>query len=335
MMHFQTKAGVPLVQALEALVSYYEEPRFRAVIAGIQQRIEGGRQFYEGLAHYPKYFSPEFVGMVKVGESSGNLPQTFQSLKSYLEWVHKTVADARQATLYPMIVLGIISVFVLFLFTAVVPRFAALLQQVHVELPLITQMVFALSRFIRGSWYIWLLLFLLLTVGVRLARRWSPRFVRGWDWMKLKLPLFGDLNHMICMSRLSHNLLVLYRAGIPLLQALEMCETVVANRVVAEAVFGVRRDVERGDSLTKAVERNGVFPPMLLRMIHIGETTGSLDGALADVADFYAQTLPARIKKLLTVLEPLLMVGLIFIVLLVALAIYQPLIALVGSARNF
>jgi type IV pilus assembly protein PilC len=335
MMYFQTKAGVPLVQALESLVNYYEEPRFRAVIAGVQKRIEGGSQFHEGLAHYPAYFTPEFVGIIKVGESSGNLPPTFRSLKNYLEWVHKAVSEARQATLYPTIVFIVISGFVLFLFTAVVPKFATLLERLNLELPLVTKIVFATSRFFRSTWYVWVLVLILLTVGVKLARAWSPQFVRLWDRLKLKLPLFGDLNYMICMSRFAHNLLVLYRAGIPLLQALEICETVVGNRVIAEAVFGVRRDVERGDSLTKAMERNHVFPPMLLRMVHIGETTGSLDAALEDVADFYAQTLPARIKKLLTVLEPLLMVGLIFIVLLVALAIYQPLIALVGSARKF
>jgi type IV pilus assembly protein PilC len=335
MMYFQTKAGVPLVQSLEALVNCYEEPRFRDVLAGVQKRIEGGDQFHTALANYPQYFNAEFVGIIQVGESSGNLPQTFQNLKGYLEWVQKAVADARQATLYPIIVFVIISVFVLFLFTAVVPKFAKLLESLHLDLPLVTQLVFGLSRAIRGTWYYWALGGILLTVGVKLGRAYSPRFVRFWDQLKLMLPLFGDLNYMICMSRFAHNLLVLYRAGIPLLQALEMCETVVGNRVFSEAIFGVRRDVERGDSLSKAMERNRVFPAMLLRMVTIGETTGNLDAALADVADFYAQTLPARIKKLLTVLEPLLMVGLIFLVLLVAVAIYQPLIALVGSARNF
>jgi type II secretory pathway component PulF len=335
MMYFQTKAGVPLVQALESLVHYYEEPQFRAVLSGVQRRIEGGDQFYQALAHYPTYFTPEFVGIIKVGESSGHLPPTFLNLRNYLDWVHKAVAEARQATLYPTIVFVIICVFVLFLFTAVVPKFATLLERLNLELPLVTQVVFGTSKFFRSTWYIWATLLILLTVGAKLARAWSPQFVRLWDQMKLKLPLFGDLNYMIYMSRFSHNLLVMYRAGIPILQALEICETVVGNRIIAEAVHGVRQGIERGDTLTQAMERNRVFPPMLLRMVHIGESTGNLDGALEDVADFYTQTLPARIKKLLTVLEPLLMVGLIGIVLIVALAIYQPLIALVGSAKKF
>lgn len=333
MMYFQTKAGVPLALALEAFAAYYEGSHFRDVVAGIQNRLESGSQFHEALARYPNYFPPEIVGIMKVGESSGNLPETFHNLKGYLEWVHKVISDTRQATLYPTIVFSIISVFVFFLFTAVVPKFAALLEKLNLELPLLTQIVFAFSKALRSSWYVWLLGVIAVVVTVKQLHARSPQFVRVWDQMKLKLPIFGDLNYMLCMSRFAHNLLVLYRAGIPLLSALEMCEGLVGNRVIAEGILGVRRAVERGDSLTKSMENNQVFPPMLLRMVHIGETTGNLEGSLADVADFYAQTVPARIKKMLTVMEPLMMVGLIFLVLIVALAIYQPLVELVGSAK--
>ena len=334
MMYFQTKAGVPLDAALDSFAGHYETLSFRRVVAGVQKRLESGDQFYEALAHYPRYFSSEFVGIIKVGESTGNLPETFRSLKLYLEWVQKVVADTRQATLYPIIVFSVVSVFVIFLFAAVVPKFSALLERLGTDLPWITVAVFAVSRAIRSTWYFWSIGLIVVVISVRQAYRRSAKFKLYFDRVKLKIPLFGELNYMLCMSRLSNNFLVLYRAGVPLLQALEMCEGLVGNSVVSQGIVGVRQSVERGDGLTKAMERHKIFPPMLLRMVHIGETTGALNAALTDVAEYYAQIVPARIKAILTVMEPLFMVGLIFIVLTVAVAIYQPLIALVGSVRK-
>ncbi len=333
MMGFQSRVGVPLVQALEVIGQQYENPHFRKVVADVQRQIEGGTRFHEALATHPRIFSTEFLGIIRAGELSSRLPETFKDLKSYLEWVDKVVQDVRSATLYPAIVLGVIAVFVSSLFTFVIPKFADLLAKLNVPLPLLTQIIFGLSEFAKKNWWIGLLLVLFLTVGLKFGRRWSPDFARMVDRVKLRLPIFGELNRMLAISRFTHNFVVLYRSGLPVLQVLDLCRGLVGNLVVADAVAGIQEDVKRGSSISDACRKSDIFPPMLLRMLMVGEKTGKLDAALEDVAQYYNQIIPERIKKMLTLLEPCLMLMLIGTVLIVALSIYLPLITLMGSIR--
>lgn len=333
MMAFQTKVGIPLVQALAVIGEQYENPHFRRTVAGAQRLIEGGLRFHEALARYPGVFSKEFVGIIKAGEASSKLPETFRDLKHYQEWVDKVIQEVRQATLYPMIVLSVISVFVLALFTFIVPKFATLLTRLHVPLPMITQVIFGVSEFATRTWWLWALLILFLTVGLKVGSRLSPRFACGVDRVKLKLPVFGELNSMLAISRFAHNFVMLYRAGISVIPALELCQGLVGNLVVGEAIAGMKEDVKDGATISEAMRRHGIFPPMLLRMVMMGEATGNLDAAMEDVAGYFNQVIPERIKKMLGILEPMLMLSLIGVVLVVALAIYLPLVTLMGSIK--
>lgn len=333
MMGFQARVGVPLVQALEVIGQQYENPHFRKVIADVQRQIEGGLRFHEALATHPRIFSTEFLGIIRAGELSSRLPETFKDLKLHLEWVDKVLQDVRSATLYPSIVLAVIAAFVLSLFTFVIPKFADLLTKLNVALPLLTQVMFGLSEFAKKTWWIGVLLVVCLTVGIQLGRRSSPGFARALDRLKLRLPIFGELNHMLAISRFTHNFVVLYRSGLPVLQVLDLCRSLVGNLVVADAVAGIQEDVKRGSAISDACRKSDLFPPMLLRMVMMGEKTGKLDAALEDVAQYYNQIIPERIKKMLTLLEPCLMLILIGTVLIVALSIYLPLITLMGSIR--
>lgn len=333
LMSFQIKVGVPLVQALEVAALECEHKPFQSVILGVRRQIESGFLFWEALEKYPTTFSPEFIAVIRAGEQSSRLPDTFNDLKKYLEWVEQIIADVRQASLYPAIVLSVVCAFVLFLFTYIIPKFVVLLEATHAPLPLITTIVFGASDLLRTTWWIWLPGIFVVTLGVVIGRRVSKRFAYFVDSIKLNLPIFGELNRMLSVSRFAHNLAILYRSGIPILQSLHLCQNLVGNTVVEAAVADVEERVKAGDTISEAIRQEPVFPAMLLRMVIMGENTGNLDAALENVSDYYNQVIPRRVKKVITIMEPMLIVLLIFIVGAVALSIFLPILSLMNAIK--
>lgn len=333
LMGFQTKAGTTLVQALKVAAQDCENPRFKKTLQSLAQDLEAGLLFHQALEKYPASFAPNFVSMVRAGEMSAKLPETFEDLREYLEWVDTIVADLRQASLYPAIVLTVVSGFVLFLFSFIIPKFAILLASTNAELPLVTKIIFGASDFAKKTWWMWLLALFLLTLGVRLGCKFSKRFALWVDGVKLKLPIFGELNLMLAISRFTHNLAILYRSGIAIVQSLKLSESLVGNVLVENAVAEVRLAVEAGESISEALRQKPVFPTLLVRMVVMGETSGNLDQALQNVADYYNQIIPRRIKKLFTILEPALMLFLIGLVGTVALSIFLPILSLMNAIK--
>jgi type IV pilus assembly protein PilC len=334
LMSFQAKVGVPLLQALEVVQQDCQNAALRQVLDGLQEHIEAGLLFHEALGQYPKLFTPHFVSVIRAGETSSKLPEAFTDLRNYLEWVERVAADVRQASLYPGIVLSVVSVFVTGLFIFIVPRFAALLKAANAPLPPLTQLVFRMSDFLKVSWWVWLLLAPSLIAGLLLVRRHSKRVAFWWDQAKLKLPVFGGLNWMLAISRFTHNLAILYRSGVPILQALKLCQGVIGNVVVEQAVAELEEAVKAGSTISEGLRRDPIFPPILLRMVIMGETTGNLDHALENVSEYFNEVIPRRIKKVLTIFEPALTVLLIAVVALVALSIYLPILSLIGAIRS-
>jgi type IV pilus assembly protein PilC len=334
LMTFQIKAGVTIVRALDVAEQDCKSEKFREVLLDMQRQIESGMTLHETMALYPGAFSLHFVSVIRAGESSSNMPEAFEDLRAYLEWVDQMVAQVRQASIYPAIVAFVILCFAIFLFTFIVPKFAALLSNVGVPLPMITKIVFGLGGFFSTYWWFSLLLLLTLGVGIPLANRYSPAFRLKWDGWKLHYPIFGELNLMLALSRFTHNFSILYRSGLPILQAFRACQSgLIGNKVIEQAVGAIEEEVKAGSTITEAMHRQPVFPALLIRMISVGEISGNLDKALDNVSDYYNQVIPRRIKAVFSVAEPLLMVLLIFIVGCVALAIYLPIIALMGAIK--
>ncbi len=333
LMSFQTRVGVPLTQALDVACHDCENPSLRGVLRGLQRHMESGLQFYEALEHYPGIFTPHFTNVIRAGEMSGKLPDSINDLREYLEWVDRVIAEVRQATLYPAIVLTVISAFVVGLFMFVIPRFRDLLISVNVELPLLTRIVFGVSSFFQATWFFWLLMVPGAIIGILIARRYSKTVATWMDQAKLKMPIFGELNWMLAISRFTHNLAILYRSGIPILSSLHLCQGLIGSVVVEDAVRMVEEAVKSGSTISEALRRHRIFPPLLLRMVVMGETTGNLDAALNNVADFYNEIIPRRIKKVLTFLEPMLTLFMIGIVGFVALSIYLPILSLMSSIK--
>jgi type IV pilus assembly protein PilC len=331
LMGFQLKVGIPMVQALQIASEDCEHVRFKLVLQELKRHVEAGQQLCEALEKYPKVFSLQFVSLVRAGEQSSALPETFMELKRYMEWQEQIVADVRQATIYPVIVLIVVCTFVLMLFTFVIPKFVLLLKQANVALPLMTRIVFGASDFAKATWWIWLLGGILIPTALHLARRASEPFAIFYDRVKFRLPIFGELNHMLAVSRFAHNLAVLYRSGVIITQALKLCEGLVGSTLLGKVCAELSRRVESGDPLSDAMRTYDVFPLLLIRMAVMGEKTGNLDHALENVADYYNLVIPRRIKKIFSILEPSLIIFLVFVVGGVALAIFTPILSLMGS----
>jgi len=334
MMTFQVRAGIPMIRALDVACQDCRSAGFKGVLADLMREIESGVQMHEAMAKFPGVFSIHFLSVIKAGETTSKLPESFADLRDYLEWVERLVAGVRQATIYPAIVITVILAFVIFLFTFVIPVFSKLLDNLHVQQPLITQVVFGLGRFAQATWWLWLPSLLLLVLTVTVGKRLSPRIALAIDQFKLRLPIFGELNLMLALSRFTHNLSILYRSGLPIVQGLKLChEGLIGNKVVEQAVAAVEEDVKTGSTIAEAMHRQPVFSALLLRMVAMGETSGNLDHALDNVSAYYTDVVPRRIKSLFSVLEPMLMLFLIGLVGCVALAIYLPIISLMGAIK--
>jgi type IV pilus assembly protein PilC len=334
LMTFQVRAGIPLAKAIEVACQDCKDAAFQKVLSGVQGHLESGLRFHEALKRYPNVFSAHFVSVIRAGELSSKLPETLDDLKEYLEWVERVMADVRQATLYPSIVITVVTAFVLFLFSTIIPKFAELLDKLNVQQPLLTRIVLTASTVVMATWWIWLPLLVFFAVGVPILRRRSLRFARAMDRLKLRLPIFGELNLMLALSRFTRNLAILYSSGIPILEALKMCQHgLIGNAFVEQAVARVRDDIRTGSTISEAMHRQPIFSALLLRMVTTGETTGKLDEALQNVSSYYNEVIPRRIKSVFTVLEPALMLFMIFLVGCIALAIYLPILSLMGSIR--
>ncbi len=329
----QVKAGVPLIEALEVGFEETENARFRFILEGIHRNIEAGSLFFEAMEKYPEAFAPHVISLVRAGEMSGKMSETFTELRRYMEWLDRVVSDIRQASIYPAIIVTVVSTFVVILFTFVVPRFVQLLEVSKVKKPLLTEVVFGISDVMVQTWWVWFLAIFMGTAGVQILRRTLKPFALLFDRFKLKMPVFGHINHMISLSRFAHNLATMYRSGIPILQALHLCRGLVGNAVVENAVREIEQSVASGDSIAESMSRHRVFPTMVRRMVVLGETTGNLDESLEHVATYYNEMIPREIKKIFSIVEPLIMIVLIVIVGGVALSIFLPLVSIMSGIK--
>jgi len=333
MMSFQCRAGVPLVQGLKGVAQDCTNLRFRAVLQGLTHHLEAGLLLNEAMAQYPQVFPRQMTSVLRAGELGADMPGAFTSVRNYLEWLEEMMRDVRQASIYPMIVLFVVCAFVLLLFSFVIPKFVTLLAAANVPLPLLTQIVFGASDFAKATWWIWPLLGLVLYVSVRTACRLSSGFRLWYDHLKLGLPVFGELQLMLAISRFAHNLALLYKSGIAIVNALKLCEDLVGNAVVERSVHQMQAAIESGDTISESMSRHTIFPSLLVRMVAVGETSGNLDVGLQNVSDYYHDIVPRRIKTIFALVEPALIVFLVMLVGTIAIAIFLPILSLMSAIK--
>ncbi len=323
-------AGLPLVTALTAL---YEQadPRkqagLRRVVGEVSAQVQQGDAFNEAISKHPNTFSRLYIAMVKAGESSGMLAEILDRLASFLEAASRLKKKVKSAMTYPVIVIFIAIAITTFLIVRVVPVFGEIFADFGANLPAPTQFLLDISSFIRGNWWI----ILLVIGGAYYSIRTFVRTERGrqlWDRWKLKLPIFGPLVHKICMTRFARTFAQLIRAGVPILEVMDIVGDTSGNYVVEAAIKGVAADVEKGDHLTNSLSRQPIFPPMLIRMVSAGESTGKIDTMLEKMADFWDEEIEAILDALTSLIEPLLIVVLGVIVGGIVIAMFLPIFKL-------
>jgi type IV pilus assembly protein PilC len=322
-------AGIPILQAFEDLELQTTNRRMVSALQIITEDLRGGSSFSDALSRHPHIFSDIYVSMIKAGETSGSLVPVLQHLTGFLEWQDALASEIKRAIIYPATVLiavmGLIGVLIGFVFPRILPVILAL----KVPLPFITRAVMGVSNFVLHGWYWILLASASFFVLVRLLKaNEGGRLIL--DAVKLRLPVIGGLVEKVCLSRFSHHLGILLRTGVDISQSLSISERVVGNAVIAQAVSEAREKVIQGGALWRSLQETGVFPPLVIRMIFVGETTGTIDSTLEKVTEFYDREIPATVKKLFAVLEPLMIVLLAAVVLVVALSIFIPLYSTLG-----
>jgi type IV pilus assembly protein PilC len=323
-------AGLPLVTGLTAL---YEQcdPRkqlgLKRTIGDLSARVQSGDSFYDAIVKHPRIFNRLYVAMVKAGESGGLLAEILDRLAGFLEANARLRKKIKSAMTYPVIVVCISICITTFLIVRVVPVFGQIFQDFGAKLPGPTQFLIDLSAFIRGNWYYILGGIAAVVFGIKHVLQ-TKAGREGWDRWKLKLPVFGPLIQKICMTRFSRTFAQLIRSGVPILEVMDIVGETSGNSVMEYAIKSVSEDVEKGEPMTTAMSKQKIFPPMLLRMISAGESTGKIDIMLEKMADFWDEEVEATLSALTSLIEPMLIVVLGLIVGGIVIAMFLPILKL-------
>jgi type IV pilus assembly protein PilC len=322
-------SGVPIVAALGDLADQTEHPGFRDVIQDIRRNLQSGAGLSDSFALHPAAFPEIYVSIVRAGETTGNLESALADLVKFLTWQEELSRTIKQATYYPATVVCAVAGLIFILFAFVFPRFLTIFKTAQVELPLPTRIVIAVSVFFRDYGLTLLAGAALCFLLLHLYRRTEGGRLRVDGW-KLRIPVLGKLIRAIEISQFSHYLASLFRSGVEMTQSLWVVEKLIGNRVIASVVREAREELIAGGALSTALRRSGEFPPLVLRMVSAGETSGNLDETLENVSSYYDQEIPLAVKKTFAVLEPAVILVLATVVLGAALSFFMALYKMVG-----
>jgi type IV pilus assembly protein PilC len=323
-------AGLPLLTCLEILGKQTESQGLRRVLVEVRGDVEGGLSLADALRRQPRVFDNLYVNMVESGETGGALDVILMRLATYLEKTAALIRKIRGAMIYPAIItlvaIGAIAVMMLF----VIPIFAKMFEGVGAELPPMTQLVMAMSKFLQ----IWALPVLIITIAlITVINRWhkTESGARALDPIFLKIPILGDLQKKQSIARFSRTLSTLLSSGVPIIDALEITARSSGNSVVEDAILKARTSIKGGENIADPLSKTAVFPPMVTQMIAIGEASGGLDDMLAKVADFYDAEVDQAVENLTSAMEPVIMVVLGGIVGFLVISMYLPIFQLAGT----
>jgi type IV pilus assembly protein PilC len=324
-------AGVSLVRSLDVLSQQTSNPKLRRIIIDISEQVESGQTLTKAMSKYPKTFSNLFIGLIHAGEVGGVLEESLQRLSTFLEKDMELRRKVKSAMTYPVIVVIFAVIIVLGLCTFVIPKFIELFKGLGMKtLPWSTQMLVDFSNFLKEKWWMGIIIVVCVYIAFKLfgSTRIGRRVL---DRVKLKLPVFGKLNHKISLARFGRTLGTLLVSGVPILQAMETVAETVGNSLIADSIFEARNRIREGEQIKEPLERSGMFPPMVVHMISIGEESGSLDHMLTKVAEFYEQEVDAQLESLAAAIEPVLIVFLGVIVGFIVISMFMPMIAVISN----
>jgi type IV pilus assembly protein PilC len=317
-------AGLSLLRTINILADQTENPKLKEAIHEMRDDVERGSSLSASMSKHPKIFSGLFVAMVRAGETGGQLDTVLTRIADNYEADYKLRQKVKAAMTYPVVVAGIAVLLVTVMLLFIVPTFAEMFEGLGGELPLPTLILLKLSQ--AAKWLVPLLIVLSIAgfVAYKRLRKSSADFRLRADRLKLKIPIFGDLFQKIALSRFSRTLALLLRAGVPVLQALDIVAETTGNEVLTRATHDVKDSVRSGETMAGPLERHGVFPPMVVQMISVGEDTGAIDAMLDKVSDFYDQEVESTTESLTSLIEPIMIAVLGGIVGAMIIALYMP-----------
>jgi len=318
-----TAARLPMFRSLSVLAEQSSNPAVKDLVEAIRKDVQEGHPLSEALARHPRYFQDLYVNMVRAGETSGHIDAILMRLAEFLEKSQQRRSQVISALMYPAVLICVAIAAVSFIVGYLIPKLSSLFTELEQTLPLITQVLLSTATVISKIW--WLLVFLI--VSTVLSIRWYSRTPGGrqaLDLLTLRLPFLGAIWHKMAVSRLARTLGTMMGGGVPILTSLEISGNAIANRPMTRAADLVREEVRQGSRLSGALERAGVFPPLLIHMAAVGEETGRLPEMMTRVADSLDFEVDSTLGRLTTLLEPLIIIVMGFIVGFIVLAVLLP-----------
>jgi len=317
------KAGLPFLTGLESITDQVKNKKFKMILEEVQKQVEGGSTLHGAMSKYPEVFSTVYVNMVRAGETSGMLGESLDRFVTLSDREIRTRQRVKEATRYPKIVILSLTLAFAVLIAFVIPRFAQIFAQFKTPLPLPTRIMIGINTVFQSYWY----LVLIVVFGVPILLKRYLRTENGryfWDRLKMRIPVFGPLFLKIALSRFAYTFAMLNRSGIPILQTLEITSTTINNITLSQTIEEISRNVREGRSIADAMRESERFTPLVIQMVSVGESSGTLDSMLMRITEYYDIEVDNTIKKISTYIEPFLTLFLGVVVLFLALAVFLP-----------
>jgi len=298
------RSGIPIIDGLRDMRDSIESPRFRDVLTAMTEDMEGGKVLSQCVSAHPEVFDNVFVSLIRAGEQSGQLPEIFKNLADNIRWLDELLSQTRRLLILPLMTLVVVLAVLVALLVVLVPQIAALFKTMGLALPMQTKVLIAVSAFITQYWYGVFGVPVVAVVVLFIVIQRSPRAGYWWDHAKLRLPIVGPTMQKIILSRFANIFALMYRSGITVLDAIKTCEDVVNNRVISDSLVRAGQQISAGESLTETFQNLGVFPPLVIRMLRVGESTGALDSALMNITYFYNRDVKESVDKAQKMIGP-------------------------------
>ena len=328
-----TRAGVSLLESLADLRDTMHDPHFREVIASLVETIEGGKKLSQAMADHPDVFDRIFISLTHAGEESGRLPEIFLHITESLKWQDEMASHTKTIMIYPAFVGSVVVAITFFLMIYLVPQLVGFIKGLGQEIPIQTRILLATSSFFVKYWYALVALPIVLPIAAKLIIASSPEMRYKFDKLKLDLWIFGPILRKIILARFANTFAIMYGSGISILGCIANSRDIVNNLAVAKSLDDVTYAIEAGKNLTESFQHTGMFPPLVIRMLRVGEATGSLDKALLNVSYFYDRDVKDSIKKVQVMIEPAMTVILGALLGWVMLSVLSPIYDIIGKVQ--
>jgi type IV pilus assembly protein PilC len=327
------RAGVPIIDALTDLRDTVENDGFKAIVASVLEDVEGGLKLSDAMAEHPQAFDQVFVALIRTGEQSGQLPEVLSKLTENLKWQDELTAQVRKAMMYPVfagtVIIGVVFLLMVFL----VPQLGMTMKALTPNPPASTMALIAVSLVMQKYWYLFIGVPIVLIVAAIITAKSSDDAKYWIDGMMLKLPIMGPLMTKIILARFSTYFALMYQSGLGVLDCIHISEKIVGNRVIEEGLQRVGREINDGTGISQAFQNARLFPPLVLRMLRVGESTGGLDTSLLNVSYFYNRDVKEQMSRLQEMIQPILTVVLGGVLIGILVTVFNPMYDVIAKIK--